>query len=102
MTGESVALEMVNSHGMSLVVGEISRVWVFVVYNVAVDSSKDGGECWEVVGNDTSNSILSLISTSKEKVGKMMVQVLFSLYSKYPTYFVYCLMLKRDTSMEGT
>jgi len=28
-----------------------------------VDSSKDGGECWEVVGNDTLNSISSLLST---------------------------------------
>jgi len=95
-------LEMVTSLGTILVVGENSKVCVFSVYNVSVDLSNDGGECWEVMGNDTSNSISSLLSASKEKVGKSMVQVLFSLCSNHPTYFICCLMLKRYTSREGT
>jgi len=66
-------LEMIASHGMFLLVGDNLKVWVFVMYNVAVYSAKDGGECWEVVGNDTSNSISSLLSVSKDKVGKVMM-----------------------------
>ena len=71
--GALVVMRMVTSHDIFLVLGENSKVWVFVVYNVAVDSSKDGGECLEVVGSDTLNSISSLFSASKEKVGKAMV-----------------------------
>ena len=92
---------MITSEGMFLIVGENLMVWIFVVYNVTVDSSKDGGEYWDVVGNATSNSISSLLSTSKEKVEKVMVKVLFSLCSKHPTYFICCLMPKRDMSREG-
>ena len=62
--------------------GEKLKVCVFVVYNVAVDSSDDGGECWEVEGRDTSNYISSLLSALKERTGKAMVQVVFSLCSK--------------------
>ena len=100
--GALVMLKMNNSHVTFLIVDENSKVWVFVVYNVADDSSKDGGECFDVVGRDTLNYISSLFSASKKKVVTSMVQVLFSLYSKHPTYFICCLMLKRDTSKEGT
>ena len=68
--GTLVVLKMVTSHGIFLVVGENSKVWVFFVYNVAVDFSKDSGECWEVGGNYTSNFISSLLSASKDKVEK--------------------------------
>ena len=81
--------------------GENLKVCVSAVYNVAVDLSNDEGECWEVEGKDTSNSISSLLSLSKEKVRKVMVQVLFSLCSKHPTYFICSLILKRDKSRDG-
>ena len=94
-------MDMVTSDGTFLVVGMNLKVWIFVVFNVAVDSSKDGGECFEVVGRDTLNSISSLFSVLKKKVEKVIVQVLFSLCSKHPIYFICCLMMKRDTSREG-
>jgi len=100
--GALVMLKIVTLHSIFLVSGENSKMWVFFVYNVAVDLSKDDGECLEMVCSDTLNSISSLFSASKEKVGKAMVQVIFSLCPKHLTYFIYCLMLKRDTSREGT
>ena len=85
----AVVLEMVASLGMLWEVGENSKVCVLVVYNLAIDSSNGGGECWELEGRDTSSYISSLLSALKEKVGKVIVQVLFSLCSKHPQHISY-------------
>ena len=96
-----VVLEMDTPHGNFLVVVENSKILMFVVYNFVVKSSKDSNECVDVVGRDTLNFISSLFSASIGKVGIRMVQVLFPLYLKHPTYFICYLILKRDTSKEG-
>ena len=54
------------------------------------------------MGKDTLDYISSLLSTSKEKTGKAMIQVLLSLCSKHLAYFLCCLMLKRNTLRDRT